>query len=173
MKPVKGGVCAAKGFLCASARAGFRKKGDDMGLIYSEFPAAADGLFTQNLVQAAPVIVSKKHLKQDLMAQAILVNSGCANCCTGKRGISDAAGMAGLAAMRLGIKKEDVLVASTGLIGSYLDMKKIEAAVPRLVDGLGRDNSLDFAKAIMTTDTVPKEAAVKFKVGDREAALGG
>lgn len=173
MKAQKGGINAPRGFLCSSARAGLKKKGDDVALIYSEFPAVADGVFTQNQIQAAPVIVSKTHLRQDLMAQAVIVNSGCANCCTGERGLKDAVRMAELAARRLGIKKEDALVASTGVIGSFLDMGKIERAISPLVRGLSRNGSSGFAKAIMTTDTRPKEIAVKFDIGGREISIGG
>lgn len=169
---VKGGINAPKGFLSGSARAGFKKKGDDCALIYSKTPAVGDGVFTQNQVQAAPVIVTKAHLKQDLMAQAIIINSGCANCSTGQRGIRDAVRMTELAAKRLGIKKEDVLVASTGVIGKFLDMGKIEKVVPALVKGLNAKGSLDAAKAIMTTDTVPKEFAVRFKIGGKDVSIG-
>jgi glutamate N-acetyltransferase / amino-acid N-acetyltransferase len=173
MKVIKGGVNAPKGFLSSSARAGFKKKGDDVGLIYSEFAAVADGVFTQNQVEAAPILISKTHLKQDLMAQAIIVNSGCANCCTGPRGLKDASRMAELAAKELGVKKEDVLVASTGLIGKFLEMDKIENAIPPLVKGLNKKGSLSFARAIMTTDTFPKEIAVKFDIGGKEVSIGG
>lgn len=173
MRTAKGGINAPKGFLCSSVRAGFKKKGDDLGLIYSEFPAVADGVFTQNQVQAAPIIVSKTHLKQDLMAQAVIVNSGCANCCTGKQGLKDAGRMTELAAKRLGIRKEDVLVASTGVIGKFLEMGKIEKAISPLVEGLNKKGSLGFAKAIMTTDTHPKEIAIKFDIGGKEISIGG
>lgn len=173
MKPVKGGLNAPKGFLTSAARAGFKKKGDDLGLIYSEAPAIADGVFTQNQIQAAPIIISKAHLKADLMAQAIIVNSGCANCSTGPQGIRDANSMAQLAAKGLGIKKEDVLVASTGLIGQSLDVGKIKKAIPGLVKGLAKNRSLDVARAIMTTDTFPKEFAVRVNLGGKEIIIGG
>lgn len=172
MKLIKGGLNAPKGFLTSSARAGFKKAGDDVGLIYSKFPAVADGVFTQNNVEAAPVTVSKTHLKQDLLAQAIIVNSGCANCCTGKRGLSDAVRTAELTAKQLGIKKEDVLLASTGLIGSFLDMPKIEKAIPLLTKNLSDSGSGSFARAIMTTDKVPKEIAVKIELGGKEVHIG-
>ncbi|MBI4336166.1 MAG: bifunctional glutamate N-acetyltransferase/amino-acid acetyltransferase ArgJ, partial [Candidatus Omnitrophica bacterium] len=149
-----------------------KKRGDDLGLIYSELPAVADGVFTQNAVKAAPVILSKQHLKQDMMAQAVIANSGCANCCTGQRGMRDAATMAELAGKDLGLKKEDVLVASTGVIGTFLDIKKIRQAIPGLVKGLSAGGSPDFARAVMTTDTFPKEIAVKFNIGQKEVAIG-
>ena len=173
MKITKGGLNAPRGFLAGAARAGYKKKGNDLGLIYSEFPAVADGVFTQNQIAAAPVIVSKEHLRQDLMAQAIIVNSGCANCCTGQRGLKDANRTAELAAKKLGIKKEDVLVASTGLIGSFLNMSKIEKAIPALVSNLCKNKSHDFARAIMTTDTFKKEIAVKISIGGKEVSIGG
>lgn len=170
---VKGGINAPKGFLSGAARAGLKKKGDDIGLICSKFPAVADGVFTQNQVQAAPVIISKMHLKQDLMAQAIIVNSGCANCCTGERGIKDAGSMAEATAKQLGIKKEDVLVASTGVIGKFLEINKIKKVLPGLAKKISAKNSLNFARAIMTTDTFPKEFAVKVKIGQKEVTIGG
>jgi len=165
MKIIRGGITAPKGFVCGAARAGLKKKGDDVCLIYSLFPAVADGVFTQNQVEAAPVTVSRAHLRQDLLAQAVIANSGCANCCTGERGLKDAARMAAAAARHLGIKKEDVLVASTGVIGRYLAIRKIEKIMPGLVKKLNQKNSLQVAKAIMTTDTFAKEYAVEIKVG--------
>jgi len=173
MKAIKGGINSPKGFLSSATRAGLKKKGNDTGLIFSKVPAVADGVFTLNQVQAAPVLVSKRHLKQDLMAQAIIVNSGCANCCTGQRGLKDATRMADAVAKRLGIKKEDVLVSSTGVIGKYLEITKIEKAVPQLVKGLNEKSSLDVAKAIMTTDTFPKEFAVKINIGGKPVCIGG
>ncbi len=173
IKAVKGGgLSAPKGFLTSAVRAGFKKKGDDTGLIYSEFPAVGDGVFTLNQVEAAPIIISKQHLKQDLMSQAIIVNSGCANSCTGERGLKDAARMCELAAKGLGIRKEDVLVASTGVIGKFLEMPKIEKAIPALIKSLNKKGSSDFAKAIMTTDTHPKETAVRFLIGSNEVMIG-
>jgi glutamate N-acetyltransferase/amino-acid N-acetyltransferase len=172
IKTVKGGLNAPKGFLTSAVRAGFKKKGNDMGLIYSEFPAVGDGVFTLNQVEAAPIIVSKQHLKEDLMSQAIIVNSGCANSCTGERGLKDAARMCELAAKGLGLKKEDVLVASTGVIGRFLDMTRIEKAIPALVKGLNKKGSANLARAIMTTDTHPKEAAVRFRIGSHDITIG-
>ncbi|MCX5716275.1 MAG: bifunctional glutamate N-acetyltransferase/amino-acid acetyltransferase ArgJ [Candidatus Omnitrophica bacterium] len=172
VKVIKGGITAAKGFQCSSTRAGFKKKGDDMALIYSKAPAVCDGVFTQNQVQAAPVIISRQHLKQDLMSQAVIVNSGCANCCTGPKGLKDAERTAELTAKALAIKKEDVLVASTGMIGTFLDMKKIERAVPVLVRNLKTNNSAAAAKAIMTTDTRPKEFTVKINIAGKDVAIG-
>lgn len=173
MKLVKGGINAPKGFLSSAARAGLKKKGDDVGLIYSESPAVADGVFTQNQIQAAPVVISKEHLRQDLMAQAIIVNSGSANSCTGQRGLKDAVKTAELVSEKLSIKKEDVLLASTGVIGKFLEMSKIEKAIPSLVKNLNEKSSSDVAKAIMTTDTFPKEFAVKVDIGGKEISIGG
>lgn len=173
MKTVKGGINAAKGFLAGAVRAGFKKKGNDMALIYSEVPAVADGVFTQNQVEAAPVTVSKMHLRQDLLAQAIVVNSGSANCCTGQRGIRDAIKTAQLVARDLKIKTEDVLVASTGMIGRFLDMGKIERAHAALARKLSPRGSSDAARAIMTTDTFAKEIAVGINIGGRDVHIGG
>lgn len=173
MKIQKGGICAPKGFLSSSVRCGLKKRKDDIGLIYSKFPAVGSGVFTQNQIQAAPVIISKLHLKENLMAQAIVVNSGCANCCTGQRGLKDAGTTAELTARQLGLKKGDVLVASTGLIGSFLNIDKVKKAIPALVKGLNQKKSSNFAKAIMTTDTFPKEVAVKIEIAGKEVHIGG
>ena len=173
MKAVKGGLNAPKGFLCGAVRAGFKTKGDDLGLIYSKVPAVADGVFTQNQVQAAPVKISKAHLKQVLMSRAVIVNSGCANCCTGPQGLKDAKRMTDLTALQLGTKKEDVLVASTGVIGQPLDIKKVEKALPALVKALSGTGSSDFARSIMTTDTFAKEYAVTFTVDGKDVSIGG
>jgi len=172
MKTQKGGICAPKGFLSSSVKCGLKKKTDDLGLIYSKFPAVGDGVFTQNQIQAAPVVISKLHLKESLMAQAIVVNSGSANCCTGQQGLKDAGMTTELIAKQLGLKKEDVLVASTGLIGSFLNMEKVKKGIPALVKGLNQTKSSNFAKAIMTTDTFPKEFVVKIKIDGKEVHIG-
>jgi len=167
MKLVKGGLNFPKGFLSGATRAGLKKKGDDLALIVSKFPAVSDGVFTQNYVEAAPLTVSRDHLRQDIMARAIVVNSGCANACTGPRGIKDAFRITDLVAKQLRVKKEDVLIASTGLIGKYLDMGKITKVIPRLAKGINKKGSLSVAKAIQTTDTFAKEAATDITIGSK------
>ena len=144
------------GFEAAGIAAGLKKKNKkDLGLIFSKVPANVAGMFTRNRVKAAPVILDRERIKSGV-CQAIIVNSGNANCCTGEQGIRDAETMASLSASELGISKDLVLVASTGVIGEPLPMKKIESAVPNLVRSLQPDGIPDLAKSIMTTDTVPK-----------------
>jgi glutamate N-acetyltransferase / amino-acid N-acetyltransferase len=144
------------GFETAGMAAGIKRNGAfDLGLIYSSQPAVAAGVFTRNQVQAAPVSISRARVSRGT-ARAVVVNSGNANCYTGDQGIADAEAMAAMAAAGLKLTPEEVLVASTGVIGAPLPMDKIETAVPALVAGLGTDGFDAFSRAIMTTDTVPK-----------------
>ena len=150
------GIIMCPGFEAAGIAAGLKKKNKkDLGLIFSKVPANVAGVFTRNRVKAAPVILDRERIKSGV-CQAIIVNSGNANCCTGEQGIRDAETMASLSASELGISKDLVLVASTGVIGEPLPMKKIESAVPNLVRSLQPGGIPDLAKSIMTTDTVPK-----------------
>ncbi|MFH2046382.1 MAG: bifunctional glutamate N-acetyltransferase/amino-acid acetyltransferase ArgJ [Pseudomonadota bacterium] len=154
-----------KGFTASGVISGLKKNGrKDLGLIYSEVPANVAGVFTRNKVQAAPVVLDRQRIKAGL-CQAIIANSGSANCCTGDKGMEDALSEAKLAASGLNIAEEMVLVASTGVIGKPLELDKIKSAVPNLVKSLSADGINDFAQAIMTTDTVPKIASVKGEVG--------
>ncbi len=127
----------------------------DLGLIYAELPANVAGVFTRNKIKAAPVLLDQERIKSGI-CQAIIVNSGNANCCTGGQGMRDAIHMTQLAAAGLGISEDLVLVASTGVIGKPLPMDKIEGAIPDLIQALNLNGVADFAGAIMTTDTVPK-----------------
>ena len=150
------GIIMCPGFEAAGISAGLKKKNKkDLGLIFSKVPANVAGVFTRNRVKAAPVILGRERIKSGV-CQAIIVNSGNANCCTGEQGIRDAETMASLSASELGISKDLVLVASTGVIGEPLPMKKIESAVPNLVRSLQPGGIPDLANSIMTTDTVPK-----------------
>lgn len=150
------GIIMCPGFEAAGIAAGLKKKNKkDLGLIFSKVPANVAGVFTRNRVKAAPVILGRERIKSGV-CQAIIVNSGNANCCTGEQGIRDAETMASLSASELGISKDLVLVASTGVIGEPLPMKKIESAVPNLVRSLQPGGIPDLANSIMTTDTVPK-----------------
>lgn len=147
------------GFKAAGIAAGLKKKNKkDLGLIFSEVPANVAGMFTRNRVKAAPVILDIERIKSGV-CQAIIVNSGNANCCTGEQGIRDAETMASLSASELGISKHLVLVASTGVIGEPLPIGKIKTAIPDLVGSLQPEGIPDLAKSIMTTDTVPKMAS--------------
>ena len=170
----KGGVTAPKGFLASAVRAGIKKSGrPDLALLYSEAPAIAAGAFTTNRFQASPVKVSKLHLKNKTH-QAIIVNSGNANCANGHVGDKDALKMTEFIGRVLLIDKKEVLVASTGIIGKYLPLEKVEKAVPDLVCGLSSSAASQFAEAIMTTDTVRKELAViKVKLGRATVTIGG
>jgi len=147
------------GFKAAGIAAGLKKKNKkDLGLIFSEVPANVAGMFTRNRVKAAPVILDIERITSGV-CQAIIVNSGNANCCTGEQGIRDAETMASLSASELGISKDLVLVASTGVIGEPLPIGKIKTAIPDLVRSLQPEGIPDLAKSIMTTDTVPKMAS--------------
>ena len=144
------------GFQTAGVASGLKKNGKkDLGLIYSEFPATVAAMFTRNLVRAAPVLLDQQRTANG-SCRAVIVNSGNANCCTGEQGMQDAIRMGRLAAQGLMVDEEDVLVASTGVIGEPLPVEKIESAAPGLIKALAPDGITDFTEAIMTTDTVPK-----------------
>ena len=155
------------GFVAGAVAAGLKKGGDkDLGMILSEVPACAAGVFTTNQVQAAPVLLDKERIKSG-RCQAIVANSGNANACTGKRGIEDAEAVAHAAAIALGIPEELVLVASTGVIGQSLNVSAIEAAMPELARQLNPTGLHDIAQAIMTTDTFPKTVTKQGSIGDK------
>lgn len=172
MEQVSGGVCAAKGFTAAGVHCGIRKNKDkrDLALIYSAVPAHAAAVYTTNLVKGAPLIVTKKHLA-DGQAQAIICNSGNANTCNAN-GIEIAEQMSALLADALHISPEDVVVASTGVIGQPLDIAPIASGIPMLLENLG-DHSAEAAEGIMTTDTKRKEIAVTFTAGGKQCTIGG
>ena len=172
MKAIEGGVCAAKGFQAAGIHCGIRKNKTkkDLALIYSEKKATAAAVYTTNLVKGAPLLVTKKHLA-DGMAQAILCNSGNANTCNAD-GVEIAEKMCALLAAQLPVSPDDVVIASTGVIGQPLDIAPIAAGMPPLVAALG-DHSAAAAQGIMTTDTKQKEIAVEFTVGGVPCRLGG
>ncbi len=149
-------VIMCPGFKASGVASGLKKKGQkDLGLIYSEVPATVAGLFTKNRVKAAPVLLDMELIKSGV-CQAVIVNSGNANCCTGEQGMHDAKTMTRLAASELGISNDLVFVASTGVIGAPLPIEKIKTAVPDLVQSLQPEGIADLARSIMTTDTVPK-----------------
>jgi glutamate N-acetyltransferase/amino-acid N-acetyltransferase len=149
-------IVECKGFKAAGIAAGIKKnQKKDLGLIFSEVPANAAAVFTRNLVQAAPIVLDRQRIKNGC-CQALIVNSGNANCCTGAQGLEDARGMAAAAARQLGIEEALVMVASTGVIGNPLPLAKVDAAIPGLVGNLSPEGFMDLAEAIMTTDTVPK-----------------
>ena len=173
MKVIEGGVCAAKGFRANGVHCGIRKNHSkkDLSLIFSTVPASAAAVYTTNLVKGAPLTVTKQHLANGT-AQAVICNSGNANTCNGG-GIEIAEEMSALAASALGISADDVVVASTGVIGQPLSIDPIAAGLPELVAGLSETGSGTAAEGIMTTDTVRKEVAVEFTLGGKTCRLGG
>jgi glutamate N-acetyltransferase/amino-acid N-acetyltransferase len=173
IRQISGGITAPNGFLATGISCGLKQSGrKDLALIFAEREATAAGVFTTNKLAAAPVQLSKSHLA-DGVAQAIIINSGSANACTGWKGLEQAREMAELTASALAIKPENVLVASTGIIGMPLPLAKIKRGVKKAVSLLSKKSSQAAAEAIMTTDTFPKECAVEFKVKDRKYRIGG
>jgi glutamate N-acetyltransferase/amino-acid N-acetyltransferase len=166
-----GSVTSAQGFHAGATGAGIKKKDAlDLGILFSEAPCVATALFTTNKIKAAPVVLCQQRL-QSGRAVAVVVNSGCANACTGEQGLRDAAAMAELAAGGIGVSSEEVLVASTGVIGLPLPMALIRAGIDQIV--LSGDGGHELARAMMTTDTLPKEAAVAVSIDDSEFIIGG
>ena len=160
-----------KGFLAAGVRAGIKENGEDIALITSECPAASAGVFTTNVVKAASVLVNKGRVSKN-STRAIIINSGNANACTGEQGLSDARAMAAEAARLLDVADTDVLVASTGIIGHLMPMEKVIAGIGKAVNALSRDGE-SAARAIMTTDTRPKEASAEVEIGGVKVRIGG
>lgn len=169
---IDGGVTAPKGFKANGIHCGIRKNKSkkDLALIYCEKECTAAGVYTQNLVCGAPVTLTKENLK-DGKAQAIICNSGIANTCNAD-GMEKAVGMGKIAADALGISPENMVVASTGVIGQPLSLEPIENGIEELVKGLSENGSDSAAQAIMTTDTVKKEFAVSFELGGKECRIG-
>ena len=172
MEIINGGICAAQGFTAGGIHCGIRKNKTkkDLSLIFSEKRAAAAAVYTTNLVKGAPLVVTKNHIA-DGFAQAVICNSGNANTCNAN-GIEIAEGMSKLVAETMNIRENDVVVASTGVIGQPLDIEPIKNGMESLKNSLG-NNSLDAAEGIMTTDTVVKEIAVSFNIGGKECKIGG
>jgi glutamate N-acetyltransferase/amino-acid N-acetyltransferase len=171
-----GGVTAPLGFRSAALHCGIKAAPAalDLTVLVSDGNASAAGLFTTNLAQAAPVIVSRRHLERSKgRARAIVVNSGCANACTGTQGMADAERMAAEVATGLGCRPEQVLVASTGVIGVNLRMEKVVGGITLALPALARDKGSDVARAIMTTDPFPKECAVSVHTGRGTFTVGG
>ena len=173
---ISGGVTAAKGYKVASTRVGIKPKGTnrDLTLIASEVPAVCVGTFTRNLVKAAPVIWDMKIAYEVKKAQAVIVNTGIANAATGEKGLESCRVEAEKVGEALGISPETVLTASTGVIGPQIPVDKICGGVDELVSKLSdsEEEAHEAAKAIMTTDTQPKEIAVSFEIGGKECRIG-
>lgn len=176
MKQIEGGITAAKGFQAAGVEAAIKYQNrKDMALVYSTVPCVAAGTFTANVVKAAPVIWDRKIVEESPYAQAVVVNSGIANACTGKQGMDCCRAEAEWAGELLGIPGDAVLVASTGVIGMQLPLDRLKEGIRKLTEtkAEGPEAGADAAKAIMTTDTVPKQIAVEFELGGKKVTLGG
>ena len=176
IKVIGGGVTAAKGFEAAAAAAGIKYQGrTDMALIYSEKPCKTAGTFTTNVVKAAPVKWDRAVVESGVKSQAVVVNSGIANACTGAEGMRYCEETAEETAKALGVEKEGVLVGSTGVIGMQLPMDRVKAGVRMLAAAkrTGLSAGTEAAQAIMTTDTRKKEAAVQFEIGGKTVTIGG
>lgn len=173
IKYIDGGVTAPNGFLASGIHCGLKpgslKK--DLALIYSEVPAAAAGMYTKNKVKGAPIYITKEHLSNK-KAQAIIINSGNANTCNGDDGLHKAKKMTSLQAKELSLKTDEVLVASTGVIGVPLNIDAIKNGIPLLTEKLSKDGSNDASLAIMTTDTFQKQLALEFYIGDKKVTIG-
>lgn len=176
MKKIEGGITAAKGFMAASAAAGIKYKDrKDMAVIYSQVPCQAAGTFTTNVVKAAPVKWDQKLVKESGEAQAVVINAGIANACTGAEGYSYCKATAQAASEALGVDENSVLVASTGVIGMQLPMDRLTAGIRMMAPLLSdtQESGTEAAKAIMTTDTEKKEVAVEFEAGGKTVTIGG
>lgn len=176
MKVRTGGVTAAKGFEAAGAEAGIKYKNrKDMAIVYSQRPCVLAGTFTSNVVKAAPVLWDKKVVEESPFGQAVIINAGIANACTGKEGYSYCDRTAKAAAKALGIPEESVLVASTGVIGMQLPIDRIEDGVVKLtkLKEATLAAGTQAAEAIMTTDTRSKQVAAEFEVGGVKVTIGG
>ena len=173
MKIVKGGVTAPKGFFASAVNCGIKRSGrNDLALLFSEKPAACAATFTTNKFKSGSVVLSEKRAKKSV-AQAVIVNSGNANCCVGKKELKDAAFIADSIARKLDLKKNLILIASTGIIGRPLPVNKIKAKLSFLVKTLDKKGATKFSKAIMTTDTMHKDIAVAINIGGRSVKIGG
>ena len=168
-----GGITSAQGFQAAGVACGIKVGGEkDVALIVSDVPAEVAATFTTNLVKAAPVKVSMLHSRNGRI-RGIVVNSGCANACTGVGGIADAKAMIDYAARKFKTKPREWLVCSTGRIGNRLPMARVRKGIEKAAEKLARDNGAEAARAIMTTDTRRKEFAMRFKVDGRKVTIGG
>ncbi len=166
------GITAPRGFRAAGIAAGIKDEGRDLALIVADDSCSAAGVFTQSAAAAAAVLVSRKQLSGG-RARAIVVNSGGANAATGPAGLDDAREMVHLTATSLGCPAEEVVVASTGVIGVRLPMERVRAGIAEAAGHLSRDHGTDAALALMTTDTKPKEASVELTVGGTTCVIGG
>ncbi len=174
IEPAQGGVTAPAGFTSAALHCGIKAAALDLALLAADAPAASAGIFTTNLVKAAPVLLCQANLRRSAgRTRAIVVNSGCANACTGDAGTNDAAEMARLVAGAVGCEAHEVLVASTGVIGVNLKMPALRSGIPAAAAALARGRGGEAARAIMTTDRAPKEQAVTVRTAAGTFTVGG
>lgn len=173
MQLIDGGITAPQKFVAAGVKAGIKQSGkEDVAIIFSEVPAAAAALFTQNTMAAAPVQVSREVAALG-KARAFIVNSGCANACTGQQGLQDARQMARIGAEALKIAENEVIIASTGIIGVNLPMEKLAKGINQAAVSLSGEGYEDATLAIMTTDTFQKTCAYEFSLGGKQIRIGG
>lgn len=169
---ILGGVCAPQGFLAAGVACGIKEDGQpDLAFVYSEYPAAAAAVFTTNGLKAAPVVLSQQRIAGG-SAQAVVVSSGNANAMTGRQGTADALAMTEAVEKALGIAQGEALVASTGSIGEFLPMEKVEEGIVQAAAEMSTGGNTDAAKAIMTTDSYPKELALEMEIGGKDVRIG-
>jgi len=166
-----GTVTSVPGFVAGAVHAGIKDKDElDLAILYSKMPCVATGVFTTNLVKSAPIILSQRHLTQR-KARAIVVNSGCANACLGEQGMTDASEMTSLTATKVSIPSQEVLVASTGVIGKPLPMSQVRNGIEKIEPH--QDGGHELARAMMTTDTRPKEIAIQVEAKEGKFTIGG
>lgn len=167
-----GGVTSAKGFKACGVAAGIKANRTDMAMLLSDRASTCAGLFTSNLVAAAPVVLDRERAATG-KCRGVVINAGCANACTGAKGFTDAVEMARMAAEAVGIAENEMLVSSTGTIGRRLPMQRVAEGIKLAKDALSYDGGAAAARAIMTTDTVPKEVALKVNIGGVDVTIGG
>ncbi len=173
MKVLKNRFLLPEGFKVSSINCGIKRSGKkDLALLFSKVACASAATFTVNKMKSGSVVLSEAHIKKGL-SQAVIVNSGNANCCVGKKELEDAKSITSLVAKKLNLKKDLVLIASTGIIGRELPVNKIKSGVTPLIKTLKKGNGSNFSKAIMTTDTVPKEVSVKIKIASKWISVSG
>lgn len=173
MKSIHGGITAPQKFKAAGVKAGIKKSGkEDIAIIYSEIPAAVAAVFTTNAMAAAPVYISREVAHKGT-ARAIVINSGCANACTGEQGMQDAKSMVSMTAAALQLDDSEVLVASTGIIGVALPMEKVEAGIKKAANTLSVEGYEGAMQAIMTTDTFSKSCAYELVIGGKPVRIAG
>jgi glutamate N-acetyltransferase / amino-acid N-acetyltransferase len=168
-----GSIVTPRGFSAVGIHAGLRKMKKDLGIIYCDVPASCGAVYTQNTFQAAPIIVTKDSIEKDQLLQAIVVNSACANACTGLRGEQDAYTMRSLTAQSLHVQEHHVAVASTGVIGEYLQMEKIEAGIKQAIPSKNEIEAEGFYEAILTTDIELKKACYETMIDGKVVTIAG